>query len=107
MQSAFGDEEMDEEEEEGEGDIHQFFEAFRASPQFQQLRMLARTNPAALEQVLQNLPPELLQIISAHQEEFLRLLTEEAPVGSAGGAGAAPGAGGTAQPQAGFAYVAR
>lgn len=102
MQTAL-DEEMGEEDEdmgeEGEGvDAAQLFQMLRNSPQFAQLRMLARTNPAALEGVLQNLPEEVLHVISSNQEEFLRLLMEDGPTGAGGAGGAAP-----AQPQA-FAY---
>lgn len=85
-----GDEDEDEDEEGMElGDAGQLFEMLRNSSQFAQLRNLARTNPEALEQVLTQLPPQILAIISANQEEFLRLLTEDAPTGGAG-AGAAP-----------------
>lgn len=94
MQSVL-DEEMDEEDEEGidTADPAQLFEALRASPQFQQLRMLARTNPNALEQVLSSLPPGILQVISNNQEAFLRLLSEDgpAPAGAGGAGGAIPG----------------
>jgi len=101
MQSVL-DEEMDDEEEDDivipEGDATQLFEMFRNSPHFNHLRILARTNPDMLEQVLTQLPPQILNVISNNQEEFLRLLTEDPPAGAAGGAGAgaAGGAGGAA-----------
>jgi len=98
MQSVL-DEEMDDEEEEDivipEGDAAQLFEMFRNSPHFNHLRILARTNPDMLEQVLTQLPPQILNVISNNQEEFLRLLTEDPPAGAAGAGGAgAAGAGG-------------
>jgi len=103
MQSVLDEEMEDEEEEEGgvEADAGQLFEMFRNSPHFNNLRILARTNPEMLEQVLTQLPPQVLSVITNNQEEFLRLLTEEpqaAPSGATGGA--APAGGAAPQPAA-------
>eukprot|EP01026_Neomeris_dumetosa_P011877 TRINITY_DN14205_c0_g1_i1.p4 TRINITY_DN14205_c0_g1~~TRINITY_DN14205_c0_g1_i1.p4 ORF type:complete len:236 (-),score=41.34 TRINITY_DN14205_c0_g1_i1:92-799(-) len=52
----------------------------RSSPQFQMIRNMVRSNPAVLEHVLAELGkhnPQLLQTISAHQDEFLQLINEQ------------------------------
>eukprot|EP01127_Copromyxa_protea_P000515 TRINITY_DN10433_c0_g1_i1.p1 TRINITY_DN10433_c0_g1~~TRINITY_DN10433_c0_g1_i1.p1 ORF type:complete len:356 (-),score=115.29 TRINITY_DN10433_c0_g1_i1:43-1110(-) len=91
-----GDEDMDEDldeemdEEYDAADPQQLFDALRASPQLQQLRLLAQTNPSALEQVLSQLPEPLLNVISNNQEDFLRLLSEGPVAGGAGAGGQAP-----------------
>jgi len=96
MQSVLDAEMDDEDDDEGPpADAQQLFGMLRASPQFGQLRTLARTNPEMLEQVLSSLPQPILDLISQNQEEFLRLLMEDAP---AGGAAAAGGGGGGAAP---------
>jgi len=53
------------------------FDALKNTPQFQQLRILARQNPAMLEQVLAQLPPNIVQVITENQDEFIRLLQED------------------------------
>jgi len=86
-----GDAEMDEGDE--QPDARQLFEMLRNSPHFNNLRMLARTNPEMLEQVLTQLPPEILNVITNNQEEFIRLLSEDpTPAGAAPGGGAGRGA---------------
>jgi UV excision repair protein RAD23 len=100
MQSVLDEELDDEEEDVGEADVNQLFELMRQSPHFNNLRLLARTNPEMLEQVLTQLPPQVLEVITSNQEQFLRLLTEDppaqggaapaAPAQGAGGAGGAP-----------------
>jgi len=53
------------------------FEILKNTPQFQQLRALARQSPQMLEQVLHQLPPEIIDIINQNQEEFIRILQED------------------------------
>ncbi|CAG8981778.1 hypothetical protein HYALB_00004720 [Hymenoscyphus albidus] len=51
----------------------------RNNPQFQQLRQVVQQNPQMLEPILQQVSagnPQLAQLISHHQEEFLQLLSE-------------------------------
>jgi UV excision repair protein RAD23 len=51
----------------------------RNSPQFQQLRQLVQQQPAMLEPVLQQVAegnPQLAQMITQNQEQFLQLLSE-------------------------------
>lgn len=58
----------------GQGGV---FDALKNTPQFQQLRILARQNPAMLEQILSQLPRNIVELISQNQEEFLRVLQED------------------------------
>ncbi|KDO34552.1 UV excision repair protein Rad23 [Saprolegnia parasitica CBS 223.65] len=54
-------------------------EALRNHPQFDALRRLIQSNPAALPTVLQQIggqSPELLRLIHANQEQFVRMLNE-------------------------------
>ncbi|OQR93090.1 hypothetical protein ACHHYP_02937 [Achlya hypogyna] len=54
-------------------------EALRNHPQFNALRRLIQANPAALPTVLQQIggqSPELLRLIHANQEQFVRMLNE-------------------------------
>lgn len=78
------------------------FDGLKNTPQFQQLRILARQNPAMLEQILTQLPRNLVELISQHQEEFLRVLQED-PILPQGGQGQQPipqmPQGGQQQPQ--------
>ncbi|TMW56205.1 hypothetical protein Poli38472_008853 [Pythium oligandrum] len=70
-------------------------EALRQHPQFDALRQLVQTNPAALPAVLQQIggqSPELLRLINQNQAEFLRMLNEPIGTGSAPSA-VAPDAG--------------
>jgi len=53
------------------------FDTLKDTPQFQQLRVLARQNPAMLEQFLTQLPQNVVQIITDNQEEFIRLLQQD------------------------------
>jgi len=72
------------------------FDFLRNHPLLPQLQLIARTNPQRLQELLaliaqQN--PELIQLISAHQDEFVRLLNEpiaQAPNTGGGGGGARP-----------------
>jgi len=75
------------------------FDFLKNTPQFQQLRLLARQNPAMLEQVLSQLPRNVVQVITENQEEFIRLLQEE-PVlpGGIGGLGPNTGSGPVSAP---------
>eukprot|EP01113_Clastostelium_recurvatum_P005211 TRINITY_DN12323_c0_g1_i2.p1 TRINITY_DN12323_c0_g1~~TRINITY_DN12323_c0_g1_i2.p1 ORF type:complete len:179 (-),score=70.25 TRINITY_DN12323_c0_g1_i2:92-628(-) len=63
----------------------------RQHPQFNALRQMVQQNPALLQPVLQQLAaanPQILQLISQNQGEFIRLLSE--PVEGGGGGGAPP-----------------
>merc|ERR1719192_3296827 len=65
------------------------FERIRQEPQFQQIRQIIRTNPHLLEQFIQQMSrenPELFRDITAHQEEFIQMLNEDADDAAAGGA---------------------
>lgn len=75
-------------------------DALRNHPQFDSLRQLIQSNPAALPAVLQQIggqSPELLRLIHQNQDQFVQMLNE--PVGTRS-AGAAPlaGAGAGASP---------
>jgi len=62
------------------------FERIRQEPQFQQIRQIIRTNPHLLEQFIQQMSrenPELFRDITAHQEEFIQMLNEDADDASA------------------------
>ncbi|KAI5285154.1 hypothetical protein KEM54_000783, partial [Ascosphaera aggregata] len=59
----------------------------RDSPHFQHLRSIVQQQPQMLEPILQSLGqgnPQLAQMIAAHQEEFLQLLSEEGGEGMEG-----------------------
>lgn len=65
----------------------------RHNPQFQQLRQMVQANPQILQPMLQELGkqnPQLMQIISENQSEFLRLVSDAGEPG-AEAAGAPPG----------------
>ncbi|KNC50857.1 UV excision repair protein Rad23 [Thecamonas trahens ATCC 50062] len=56
-----------------------FTAALRAMPPFTRLRYAVQQNPALMQPMLQQLgqtQPQLLQLISAHQDEFLALMNE-------------------------------
>ena len=53
--------------------------ALRDHPQFDALRLLVQRQPSSLQAVLQQIgqqSPELLNLIHAHQDEFIRLMNE-------------------------------
>ncbi|GMF15614.1 unnamed protein product [Phytophthora lilii] len=71
-------------------------EALRNHPQFDALRQLVQSNPAALPAVLQQIgaqSPELLRLIHQNQDRFVAMLNE--PIGTRD-AGAAPSGAGAA-----------
>nr|QTX15990.1 UV excision repair protein RAD23 [Phytophthora infestans]QTX15996.1 UV excision repair protein RAD23 [Phytophthora infestans]QTX16003.1 UV excision repair protein RAD23 [Phytophthora infestans]QTX16060.1 UV excision repair protein RAD23 [Phytophthora infestans]QTX16070.1 UV excision repair protein RAD23 [Phytophthora infestans] len=84
----------------GSDDVANSLEALRNHPQFDALRQLVQSNPAALPAVLQQIgaqSPELLRLIHQNQDRFVQMLNE--PIGtreagsapsSGSGAGAAP-----------------
>lgn len=54
-------------------------ESFRQHPQFDQMRRMVQSNPAALPAVLQQIgtqSPEYLRLIHDNQEEFVRMMNE-------------------------------
>jgi UV excision repair protein RAD23 len=64
------------------------------NPQFQQLAAMVQQNPAMLQQILPVLAqsnPQLMQLITENQEEFLRLLQEPVAAGGGMGGGMPPG----------------
>jgi UV excision repair protein RAD23 len=68
--------------------------ALRMNPQFQQLAAMVQQNPAMLQQILPVLAqsnPQLMQLITENQEEFLRLLQEPVAAGGGMGGGMPPG----------------
>lgn len=70
----------------------------RNQPQFHQMRQLLRRDPTMLQAVMQQLGqsnPELLQLIQANQDAFIRLINEpdDAPAGGEGGGGGGGGGG--------------
>jgi len=73
------------------------FAALKQHPQFPQLCRLAQTGGEdALKQILthfQQTNPELIQLIAAHQNEFIQLLQTPVPEGSRGGGGIGAGVG--------------
>ncbi|OWZ22817.1 UV excision repair protein RAD23 [Phytophthora megakarya] len=79
------------------GDEANTLEALRNHPQFDALRQLVQSNPAALPAVLQQIgaqSPELLRLIHQNQDRFVQMLNEPIGTRDAGatpsGAGAAP-----------------
>ncbi|CAN0160883.1 unnamed protein product, partial [Phaeothamnion confervicola] len=73
-------------------------DALRRHPQFDALRRLVQSDPAALQQVLQQIgqqSPELLALIHSNQGEFIAMMNEPVvpatPAGGSGGAGAGAG----------------
>eukprot|EP01041_Mallomonas_annulata_P001797 gene1797-3486_t len=70
----------------------------RQHPQFEQLKGLVQSNPAALPQVLELIGrqnPELLQLIHSHQEQFLQMMNEPMADPSSAGSATAPPSGGS------------
>lgn len=70
-------------------------EALRNHPQFDALRQLIQSNPAALPAVLQQIggqSPELLRLIHQNQDQFVAMLNEPITAPSAAAAPAATGA---------------
>jgi hypothetical protein len=61
------------------------FDFLRQFPQFNQLRQFVQQNPQHLSAVLTSLAssnPQIWQLISQNQEEFMRLLREPVPEGT-------------------------
>jgi len=78
------------------------FDFLRQHPQFNTLRQMVRANPGLLQPVIQQLAaanPQIIELISQHQDEFVQLLNEPVPQGSGGGV---PG---MAQPPPGVRYI--
>ncbi|KAL4155283.1 hypothetical protein PRNP1_007393 [Phytophthora ramorum] len=72
-------------------------EALRNHPQFDALRQLVQSNPAALPAVLQQIgaqSPELLRLIHQNQDRFVQMLNE--PIGTREASGSAPSGAGAA-----------
>ncbi|KAL6075626.1 UV excision repair protein rad23 [Balamuthia mandrillaris] len=66
------------------------FDWLRQHPQFNQIRHMIQRNPQLLGPLLQQLGqanPQILQLISQHQQEFMALLNEPVAEGAAGGGG--------------------
>jgi len=81
----------------------------RNQPQFHQMRQLLRRDPTMLQAVMQQLGqsnPELLQLIQANQDAFIRLINEpdDAPAGGEGGGG---GGGGMSEDMPGVISVSQ
>lgn len=69
----------------------------RNQPQFHQMRTMLRRDPSMLQAVMQQLGqsnPELLQLIQANQDAFIRLINEPEDAAAAGGEGGGGGQGG-------------
>lgn len=77
--------------------------ALRNDPMFAQLRQMIQQNPAMLQPIMAQLAqsnPQVLQLISQNQQEFMQMLGEPVEGGAAGGEGGMPGMpGGMAIPQ--------
>lgn len=59
-----------------------------ANPSFVQVKQLIRSNPAALEPILQQISqasPELYTLISQYPEAFQKVILEDGPVPATGG----------------------
>lgn len=84
----------------------------RNQPQFHQMRQLLRRDPTMLQAVMQQLGqsnPELLQLIQANQDAFIRLINEPddaAPAGGEGGGGGG-GSGGMSEDMPGVISVSQ
>jgi UV excision repair protein RAD23 len=85
------------------GQTQSEFNFLRNNPQFQALRQMVQANPQILQPMLQELGkqnPQLLQLISSNQGDFLRMLNEPiAPGEVAAGAQGIPGMAGGEMPQ--------
>mmetsp|Transcript_12081 Transcript_12081/g.28371 ORF Transcript_12081/g.28371 Transcript_12081/m.28371 type:complete len:179 (+) Transcript_12081:585-1121(+) len=60
----------------------------RQSPEFQQMRQMVQSNPQLLQPLLQQYQrthPEIVELITQHQEEFMRMLAEDVGGGMPGG----------------------
>jgi UV excision repair protein RAD23 len=69
----------------GGGEGAGILDFLRENPQFQAIRAMVQGNPQILQPMLAELQrqnPQLYQLISGNQEEFLRLLNEPAPEGA-------------------------
>ena len=102
-----------------------FTAALRAMPPFTRLRYAVQQNPSLMQPLLQQLgqtQPQLLQLISSHQDEFLALMNEpvseeemaaasaateemNASMMGGGGMGGAPGAPGAPPPGVNYVQV--
>ncbi|EDO33653.1 predicted protein [Nematostella vectensis] len=101
---------QDEGEEETAAEGVSSLEFLRTQPQFITMRRMVQQNPGVLPQLLQSMGqsnPSLLQLISSHQDEFIRMLNEpdDGPQPAAGGEGGQQSVPGEGAPPPGVSYI--